>query len=154
MALTKEQEQAIREKIEFVRIRAERDESDFSRIIKWIVAGIKAYDELKDIEDVKAAVKAAKAESNDSSAYVVFRPHRGAFADAISAIRVFETKEQMLNKLGEEYGGKVAIDDDEVEDDRIGWLHSQYVTQKLKLRFGGTASVVIGICDYKTFKKG
>ena len=53
--LTEKQEQAIKDKIEFVRIRAERNEPDFSRILKWIVAGIKAYDEIKDEKEVKTA---------------------------------------------------------------------------------------------------
>ena len=127
----------------------------FQSVGAAIAAGIKAYDEIQDVEEVKAAVKAVEEKKDsDNGAYVVFRPHGGAFADAISAIRVFENKEQMLNKLKEEYGEKVAIGDDEVEDDRIGWLHSQYVTQEFKLRFGGTANVVIGICDCKTFKRG
>ena len=190
--LTKEQEDRIRDAVNIY----------YNKGVTFgeaVVYALKAYNEMKDVEDVKAAanekqeqlskeldldnsplaealkelLKAAAnfnevivsecciewarlyiASLRGSKAVAVFRPHRGGLDDAMKEVRVFETKEQMLNKLKEEYGGKVAIDDDEVEDERVGWLHSQYVTQELKLRFGGTEKVVIGICDCKTFKRG
>ena len=196
--LTKEQKNEIRE---IVAKTWELFPASYSESVgAAVAAGIQVYDEMKDVEDVKAAANKKKQEQlskeldldnspltealkellkaaanfnevtasecciewtrlyfaslRESKAVAVFRPHRGGLDDAMKEVRVFETKEQMLNKLKEEYGEKVAIDDDEIEDDRIGWLHSQYVTQELKLRFGGTEKVVIGICDCKTFKRG
>lgn len=150
--MTKEQEQAIKDKIEFVRIRAERDESDFSRIIKWIVAGIKAYDEMKDAAEVKAAVNAVNekkaAENNDSDTYVVFRPRDKKGSEML----VFNSSEEMIKKLVEQYNAAIAIDEDRLKI--ADFEHAQTVhlahLESTHIVLGN----IIGHCDCKTFKRG
>lgn len=124
----------------------------FCTIETLIVAGIKAYDEMKNVEDAKVAAKAAGAENNDSGAYVVFRPH-GKISEAMKAVRVFHSKYEMLKKLSSENNNdEIRINEYEsciVIDRRSGWLHSQKVYGIDKNSY----TYALGICDCKTFKK-
>ena len=143
--LTKEQEEKIREAVakgyEWGTLTAES-------VRYAIVMGIRAYDEIRDVEEVKAAVKKA-AESN-SDAYMVFRPHEASTKKELEAIRVFNSKDDMIAKLSKEYNGKIVIEVDENELNCIGWFHQNRIlaiTDDSRFKH-------IGYCDCKTFKRG
>ena len=112
-------------------------------IYDGIVAAIKTYDEIQDVEDVKTA---ANAESNDSGAYVVFRPN-----DSSGEFKVYNSKEEMLEKLSKKFQIDLRIDDTrEFNNKEFGWKYEQFVT--FRDRTGMT--FVFGYCDCKTFKRG
>ena len=119
------------------------------------VAAIKVYDELKDIEEVKAAVAAKAVETSDTDdCYAVFRPIRPELNDSMKEVKVFNSESQMLEKLNEKSNLTIAIDDEEFEDDETGWLHSHYVSSIRKFKGFHYIGETVGICDCKTFQKG
>ena len=150
----KEVKAAANEKQEQLSKELDLDNSPLAEALKELLKAAANFNEVIVSECCIEWARLYIASLRGSKAVAVFRPHRGGLDDAMKEVRVFETKEQMLNKLKEEYGETVAIDDDEVEDDRIGWLHSQYVTMGIMLDSGRSAKSVIGICDCKTFKRG
>lgn len=112
-----------------------------------VAAGIQVYDEMKDVEDVKAAVKAEK--DNDSGAYVVFRPSCLTIEESMQKVRVFNSIEEMVTKLKEEKQANIYIEDEEYKEGWTHWQHCHYV-----LCGSESFRVHAGVCDCKTFKRG
>ena len=143
--LTKEQEQKIRNAVELA-----WDFSALDRVSVYrsIVAGIKAYDEMKDVEDVKAAVNEEKAEKdNDSGAYcVVFCPNDGS--DSL----VFDSLKAMYKKMKDSYEVEIGIDEEGV----ACGIFKDYREVYLMVKEGDfwLSGESIGYCDCKTFKRG
>ena len=121
-------------------------------VTKAVVAGIKAYDEIQDMEEFKAAVNAidekepAGSDGNDDC-YVVFRP----FVGSLAGVRVYKSEEEMLKKLSEEFNVETVIDRScEFGRTEFGWEHEHFVyfnDKKGKM-------CKMGYCDCKTFKRG
>ena len=145
MALTKEQEVKIRKAAI-----AAYPEGD---IWDGIVAGIKAYDLIKDQERKQRIFDAIDEHfDNDSDGnddcYVVFRP----FVGSLAGVRVYNSEEEMLQKLSEEFTVKAKIaKDTESYDGEFGWEHECFV-QFYNANRGDVC--IMGYCDCKTFKRG
>lgn len=86
---------------------------------------------------------------------IIFRPHRGSLADALSEAKEFNSEEEMKQYIVDDWQGyfsfdDIVIDDKSINDDRIGWVDTRYVCTK---RFGDKVNDIpqcIGMCatDY------
>lgn len=116
----------------------------FTAIETLIIAGIKAYDDLKKEET-----------TTNSEGYIIFRPCMRDLEDSMKECRYFNNIDEMLDTLYEENHGKnhgnIYIDEVQFKDTQTGWLYSQIVLCSPYENM--EKSVVIGICDCKTFKK-
>ena len=143
--LTKEQEEKI---IEIAATTWINFPGSYSKSIGAAVAvGIRAYDEMKDVEDVKATANAEN--DNDSGAYVVFRPSCLTTEESMQNVRVFNSIEEMVTKLKEEKKANIYIEEEEHKDCWTKWQHCHYVL------YGSECfKIHAGVCDCKTFKRG
>ena len=106
-----------------------------------IVAEIEAYDDLKKEEA-----------TTNSEGYIIFRPCMKYLKDSMKECRRFKSVDEMLDTLYDENNDDIYIDEARsFEDTRNGWLYSQVVLCSPYENM--EKSVVIGICDCKTFKK-
>ena len=105
-----------------------------------IVAGIKAYDDLKKEEAI-----------SNSEGCIIFRPYMRDLEESMKECRYFKSVDEMLDTLYEENHGNIYIDEVQFKDTQTGWLYSQIVLCSPYEDM--EKSVVIGICDCKTFKK-
>ena len=117
-----------------------------------VVYALKAYDEMKDVEEVKATAKATN-ENNGSGAYVVFRPANKRGAE----FWVFNSVEDMCKKLYQKYNsekfqGDIAIS--RKTFDVLDFKHAQEVYLLKKENNHCIVTDSVGYCDCKTFKRG
>ena len=133
--MTKEQENTI---IEAISAAAKAGKITVDALI---VAGIKAYDDLKKEEA-----------TSNSEGCIIFRPYMRDLEESMKECRYFKSVDEMLDTLYDENNGDIYIDEaHSFEDTRNGWLYSQIVLCSPYEDM--EKSVVIGICDCKTFKK-
>lgn len=75
---------------------------------------------------------------------IIYRPHRGGLAEAMSEAKEFDNVDSMKQYIVEQWteslGGRkpfdvddIVLDDETIDDDRIGWHDTRYVCIK---RFG------------------
>lgn len=140
MALTKEQEVKIRKAAI-----AAYPEGD---IWDGIVAGIKAYDLIKDQERKQRIFDAIDANfDNDSDAYVIFKDYSS------DEFVVFTSIQDMIDTLSDELHGFIAF------GEKIFTYGDLKFAQEVFLLHDDDNGITtigrnIGCCDCKTFKKG
>lgn len=71
---------------------------------------------------------------------IIYRPHRGGFAEAMAEAREFQSREEMLHAIVEQHTDPdrgpafaledLSIDDRTVDDPRNGWHDTRYVCTK------------------------
>ena len=71
---------------------------------------------------------------------VIFRPHRSSLDEAMKEVRVFDSVETMINRIVDDHNlagfgppikcEDVTVDQNEIDDVRIGWKDTRYVLIK------------------------
>lgn len=66
---------------------------------------------------------------------IIYRPHRGSLADAMAEVKEFNNKQEMKEYIVEQWDGYISIEDividnNPINDDRIGWEDTRYVCIK------------------------
>jgi len=66
---------------------------------------------------------------------IIYRPHRGSLADAMAEAKEFNNEQEMKEYIVKQWNGyifidDIVIDDNPINDDRIGWKDTRYVCTK------------------------
>ncbi len=83
---------------------------------------------------------------------VKYRPHRSMLDDSMSKMRTFQSTEEMLSSIVQDWNGLISFDDlsigkDVGKDNRTGWKETRHVCTK---RIGNTVydtPQCIGMCS-------
>ena len=83
---------------------------------------------------------------------IKYKPHRGSLADAMSEMKIFNSKEDMFNAIVINWNGFISYEDlsiseDFGKDNRIDWKETRYVCTK---RIGNEIydiSQCVGMCS-------
>jgi len=67
---------------------------------------------------------------------IIYRPHRGSLTDAMAEVKEFNNEQEMKEYIVEQWNGyisidNIVIDDNPINDDRIGWKDTRYVCTKI-----------------------
>ena len=66
---------------------------------------------------------------------IKFRPHRGSLSEAMSEMKIFDSKEDMFNAIVEDWNGAISYEDLSItenlgEDKRTDWEETRHVCTK------------------------
>jgi hypothetical protein len=66
---------------------------------------------------------------------IIYRPHRGGLVESMKESEIFDDEDQLKNHIIKKWEGLISfedivINDDSVNDERIGWKDSRYVCTK------------------------
>lgn len=76
---------------------------------------------------------------------IIYRPHRGSLRDAMKEVREFNTEQEMKEFIVEQWDNNfseddIVLDDEIINDNRIGWKNTRYVGTK---RFGDQDNIAL-----------
>lgn len=84
---------------------------------------------------------------------IKYRPHRGSLYDSMNAMKTFNTLNDMLNYIFDDYNGFISPEDivigENDVDDRIDWKENRYVYTKRIGNNNYNIPQCIGMCSFE-----
>lgn len=84
---------------------------------------------------------------------IKYRPHRGSLYDSMNAMKTFNTLNDMLNYISDDYNDFISPEDivigENDVDDRIDWKENRYVYTKRIGNINYNIPQCIGMCSFE-----